>query len=225
MEVARDLQDHQLVDRDDRPCGRIDDVLIEWDDNGARLGAILSGGGILVDQLGAFGRLLKRVPRLESARSHIAIEWRQVRAVEQDRVCLLPPRERLGVRRRSHDPRRLERPLTLNALLQLRVIDSLGSEIGILDLRTDRARPPLAPRVTGLLCAPDPKLVLLGLKRHDGGLLPHPRAARQARFAPWTAIASIDRDSIHLDTPIRELPRLIDTPDEAPSPPDSQEGE
>jgi hypothetical protein len=223
MEVARDLQDYQLVDRDDRPCGRIDDVLVEWDDSGARLGAILSGGGILADQLGAVGRLLKRVPRLESARSHIAIEWRQVRAVEQDRVCLLPPRDRLGVRRQDRDARNAEGQLTLTALLQLRVIDSLGSEIGILDLRTDRARPPLAPRVTGLLCAPAPKLVLLGLKRHDGGLLPRPQAARQARFAPWTAIASIDRRTVHLDTPLGELPRLIDTPDEAPPTPDSKE--
>jgi hypothetical protein len=106
----------------------------------------------------------------------------------------------------------------------LRVIDSLGGEMGMLDVRTDRALPPLAPRVTGLLCAPDPKLVLLGLKRHDGGLLPRPRAARQARFAPWTVIASIDPGAIRLDSPFSELPRLEDTPDEAPPPPNSQEG-
>ncbi|HET6171909.1 MAG TPA: hypothetical protein VFD90_04865 [Gaiellales bacterium] len=224
MEAARDLQDHQLVDRDDRPCGRIDDILIDWDDSGARLGSLLSGGGILVDQLGTLGRLLKRMPRLEAARSHTAIEWRQVRALEQDRVCLLPPSDRLGVRRRSRESRYPDRQLPLTALLQLRVIDSLDREMGLLDVRTDRARPPGAPRVTGLLCAPDPKLVLLGLKRHDGGLLPHPRAARQARFVPWTAIASIDRSAIHLESAFGELPLLIDTSDEAPPPPDSQEG-
>jgi hypothetical protein len=223
MEVARDIQDHQLVDRDDRACGRIDDILIEWDDTGARLGAILSGGGILLDQLGAFGRLVKRVPRLEAARSHIAIEWRQVRALEPHRLCLLPPRDRLGVRRRSREPLHADGQLPLTALLQLRVVDSLGREMGALDVRTDRARPPLAPRVTGLLCAPDPKLVLLGLKRHDGGLLPRPRAARQSRFAPWTAIASIDAGAIHIDRPFAELPRLVDTRDEAPPPPPSQE--
>jgi hypothetical protein len=224
MEVARDLQDHQLVDRDDRPCGRIDDILIDWEESGARLGSLLSGGGILVGQLGAVGRLLKRIPRLEAARSHIAIEWRQVRALEQDRVCLLPPSDRLGLRRRSHEARYPDGQLALTALLQLSVIDSLGQEMGILDVRTDRARPPLAPRVTGLLCAPDPRLVLLGLKRHDAGLLPRPRAAREARFAPWTAIASIETDSVHLDSPFAELPRLTDTPDETPPRPDSQEG-
>jgi len=225
MEVARDIQDHQLVDRDDRACGRIDDVLVEWDDSGARLGAMLSGGGILVDQLGALGRLLKRMPGLEAARSHIAIEWRQIRAFEQDRVCLLPPSDRLGVRRRSREPRAADGALPLTALLQLRVIDTLGCEMGVLDVRTDRAHPPAAPRVTGLLCSPDPKLALLGLKRHDGGLLPRPRAARQARFAPWTAIASIDSEAIHLDSPFGELPRLVDMPDEAAPPPDSQEGQ
>jgi hypothetical protein len=224
MEVARDLQDRQLVDRDDRPCGRIDDLLIEWGESDARLGAILSGGGILVDQLGLLGRLLKRVPRLEAARTHTAIEWRQVRALEQARVCLLPPRDRLGARRRSREARQPDGQLHLTALLQLSVIDSLGRKMGVLDVRTDRARPPVAPRVTGLLCAPDPKLVLLGLKRHDGGLLPRPRAARQARFAPWTAIASIDRVAIHLGSPFSELPLLMDTPDELLPSPDSQEG-
>jgi hypothetical protein len=224
MEVARDIQDHQLVDRDDRPCGRVDDILIEWDESGARLGAILSGGGILVDQLGAVGRLLKRVPRLEGARSHIAIEWRQVRSLEQDRICLLPPSDSLGVRRRSRGVRHPDGQLALTALLQLKAIDSLGREMGVLDVRTDRVRPPLAPRVTGLLCAPDPKLIMLGLKRHDGALLPRPRAARQARFAAWTSIASIDADAFHLDSPFAKLPRLMDTPDEAPPAPDSQEG-
>jgi hypothetical protein len=224
MEVARDLQDHQLVDRDDRPCGRIDDILIHWDESGARLGSLLSGGGILADQLGAVGRLLRRVPHFEAARSYAAIEWRQVRTLEQDRICLLPPSDHLDLRRRSHEARYPDGLLPLTALLRLRVIDSLGREMGVLDVRTDRARPPLAPRVTGLLCTPDPKLVLLGLKRHDGGLLPRPRSARQARFAPWTAIASIDRSAIHLESPFDALPLLIDTPDETPPRPDSQEG-
>jgi hypothetical protein len=156
--------------------------------------------------------------------SHVAIEWRQVRALEQDRVCLLPPGDHLDVRQRSQEGRYPDGQLPLTALLQLSVIDSLGREMGVLDVRTDSARPPRAPRVTGLLCAPDPKLVLLGLKRHDGGLLPRPRAAREARFAPWTAIASIDRSAIYLESPFGDLPRLTDTPDEAPPVPDSQEG-
>jgi sporulation protein YlmC with PRC-barrel domain len=223
MEIARDLQDHQLVDRDDRPCGRIDDILIDWDESGARLGSLLSGGGILVDQLGVVGRLLKRTPGLEAARRHTAIEWRQVRALEQDRVCLLPPGDHLE-QTRSRDARYAGGQLPLTELLQLSVIDSRGQKMGVLDVRTGRAWPPVAPRVTGLLCAPDPKLVLLGLKRHDGGLLPRPYAAKQARFAPWTAIASVDRSAIHLKSPFGDLPLLIDTPDVAPPRPDSEEG-
>jgi hypothetical protein len=223
MDVARDIQDHQLVDRDDTACGRVDDMLIEWDDSGARLGAILSGGGTLLDQLGAVGRLLERLPRLEAAHRRIAIEWRQVRALEPHRLCLLPARDQLGRQPPSPEPRHADGQVLLTALLQRPVVDSLGREMGILDVRTGHARPPVAPRVTGLLCAPDPKLVLLGLKRHDGGLLPRPRAATQARFAPWTAIASIDAQGIHLDRPFGEFPRLMDTRDEAPPPAPSEE--
>jgi len=55
MDIARDLQDHQMLDRDGQACGRIDDILIQWDANGARLGPLLSGGGFLLDQLGRIG--------------------------------------------------------------------------------------------------------------------------------------------------------------------------
>ena len=60
MDVARDLVDRQLVDRDGRECGRIDDIWIEWDADGGRLGPLVSGASILLDQLGAGGRLLWR---------------------------------------------------------------------------------------------------------------------------------------------------------------------
>jgi sporulation protein YlmC with PRC-barrel domain len=213
MEVARDIQDHQLVDRDDELCGRVDDVIIEWDEAGARLGALLSGGGILLEQLGLLGRFLRRVLPWRAAQSHVAIDWHQVRQLGPHHICLLPPRHRIGVRRRataSGDGRRL-----LSALLQRPVIDSNGKRMGILDVRTAMpSRPSTAPRVLGLLCAQEPRLVLLGLKRHDGGLLPRRRLGKQARFVPWETIASIDSDTLHIDRPFDELPLLADTVDQ-----------
>jgi hypothetical protein len=223
MELARDLQDHLLVDRDDRPCGRIDDVLIRWNDAGAQLGPLLSGGGMLIDQLGVAGRLIKRLPRMQAPHTHLAIDWRQVRALEQQHICLLPPRGRLGMRHKGK-PASTGNWLLLTDLLQRCVIDSLGQEMGILDVRIGHVEPPASPRVLGLLCAPDPRLILLGLKRHDGGLLPRPRAIRKGRFAPWEAIASINAHELHLDRPFADLPHLADALDEAPPPQPSGEG-
>jgi hypothetical protein len=213
MDVARDLQDHQLVDRDDEPCGRVDDIVIEWDDAGARLGALLSGGGIFLHQLGLVGDVLKRVLRFQSARSHIAIDWRQIRGFAPQHICLLPPRGHIGLRRVGMlgDDQHL-----LSALLQTPVTDSNAAQMGILDLRTVTPRPPTAPRVIGVLCAQQPRLLLLGLKRHDGGLLPRSRIDGQARFVPWEAIASIRTDGIQLNCSFVDLPLLSDTPDNDP---------
>ena len=54
MDVARDLVDRQLVDHEDeRECGRVDDLWIEWSREGAHLGALASGAAIVLDQFGA----------------------------------------------------------------------------------------------------------------------------------------------------------------------------
>jgi hypothetical protein len=211
MEVARDLQDHQLVDRDDRPCGRVDDVVIAWDASDARVGALLSGLGVLLDQIGLAGRIAKRLP-IRAAHSHVAIEWRQVRELQPHHVCLLPAQGALGLRH-AGTPGSAEGELLLTALLERRVIDDAEHEMGILDVRISPPRPPQAPRVMGLLCAPQPKLLLLGLKRHDGGLLPRPRIGAQARFVPWEAVAEIGQ-VIRLSQAFADLPLLADTPDE-----------
>jgi hypothetical protein len=211
VELARDLQDYQLVDRDDSPCGRVDDLIIGWDRSGARVGDLLSGMGVVLDQLGAPGRLAKRMP-IRALQSHTAIAWRQVRELKPHQVCLLPPRNALGMRRTGH-PKRAADERLLTSLLQMRVIDAGGNAMGILDVRTGRADPPAAPRVTGFLCAPDPKLMLFGLKRHDGGLMPRPRASKKTRFVPWEAIGTI-ADAIRLDCTFENLPHLADAPDE-----------
>jgi hypothetical protein len=95
MDIARDLQDHQMLDRNGQACGRIDDILIQWDASGARLGPLLSGGGFLLDQLGQLGRLLRPLLRFRGARREVSIEWTEIMRVEPHVIHLRDPRERL----------------------------------------------------------------------------------------------------------------------------------
>jgi hypothetical protein len=95
MDIARDLQDHQMLDRDGHACGRVDDILIQWGANGAKLGPLLSGGGFLLDQLGRLGRLLRPVLRFRGARREVHIDWPEIGHIEPHVVHLRIPRNRL----------------------------------------------------------------------------------------------------------------------------------
>jgi hypothetical protein len=55
--AALSLVDHQMIDRSGRPCGNVDDLEFEMDDDGVfHLTAILAGPGMLATRLG-WGRL------------------------------------------------------------------------------------------------------------------------------------------------------------------------
>jgi hypothetical protein len=97
MDIARDLQDRQMLDRDGEACGRVDDILIQWDDNGARIGSLLSGGGFLLDQLGRLGRLLRPLLRSAGARREVRIEWPEIARVEPHAIHLRARRDDLGL--------------------------------------------------------------------------------------------------------------------------------
>jgi sporulation protein YlmC with PRC-barrel domain len=97
MDLARDLQDHQLIDRDGIACGRVDDIIIRWDNEGAQLGPVLSGGAVLLDQLGRLGRVLRPVLRLVGARREVHIDWALVGRIELDAIHVVIPRESLGL--------------------------------------------------------------------------------------------------------------------------------
>jgi hypothetical protein len=97
MDVARDLQDHQLRDRDGDACGRIDDILIEWDAESGRLGPLLSGGSVLLDQLGGLGRVLRLVLRFSGTRREARIDWALVSRIDADAVHVIVPHEHLGL--------------------------------------------------------------------------------------------------------------------------------
>ena len=88
MDVARDLVDRQLADHEDeRECGRVDDLWIEWTREGVHLGALASGAAIVLDQFGAAGRLIQRIGGTRARRSRI-IEWANIARVERSRVLV-----------------------------------------------------------------------------------------------------------------------------------------
>jgi len=65
--AALHLLDRQLIDREDRMCGNVDDVEIEIDDDGrAYVSALLSGPGTLAPRLGMrrYGDWMRRAHAL-----------------------------------------------------------------------------------------------------------------------------------------------------------------
>jgi sporulation protein YlmC with PRC-barrel domain len=98
MDVARDLQDHQLLDRNGNACGRVDDTLIQWDEQGGQLGPMLCGGAILLDQLGRLGRILRPILRFSGARRDVSIDWTLVGRIEHSAIHVVTTREGLALR-------------------------------------------------------------------------------------------------------------------------------
>jgi hypothetical protein len=61
MQLVRDLLDQVLRDQDGHPAGRADDFSIRIGDDGIYVESILSGGGVLADDLGILGRACDRL--------------------------------------------------------------------------------------------------------------------------------------------------------------------
>ena len=210
MDVARDLVDRQLVDRDGRECGRVDDVWIEWDADGACLGPLASGSAIVLDQLGAAGRLLQHIGGARARRSR-PIEWASVARVERSRVLLgCDPAHMTQVRASSLGRR-------YSAMTRLPVIDATGERRGVLDLRSETAFGGAAPSILGLIACRHTWLRTLGMKRYDAAGVPLADVQDHARFVPWNAVTALD-DAIRLGVAFADLPRLSDAPDPGPPP-------
>ena len=212
MDVARDLVDRQLVDHEDeRECGRVDDVWIEWSREGAHLGALASGAAIVLDQFGAAGRLIQRIGGTRARRSRI-IEWANIARVERSRVLVdcdarhaIRPQPPSLTRRRYAE------------IARLTVIDVAGEERGVLDLRSETVSGGAAPPILGVIVCRRTWLRTLGMKRYDATGVPLADVQDHARFVPWNVVSALD-DSIRLRVAFADLPLLRDAPDPGPPP-------
>jgi hypothetical protein len=206
MDVARDLVDRQLVGPDERECGRVDDLWIEWDAGGGRLGPLVSGGGIVLDQLGATGRLLQYLGGARARRSH-PIDWASVARVERSRVLLSrKPGEATGA------PKSSAGRLRYSAFARMPVIDATDDERGLLDLRTETVLGGVPPPILGIIACRRTWLRTLGMKRYDAAGVPLADVQAHARFVPWSAVVDLD-GAIRLHAAFADLPRLDHVPD------------
>jgi hypothetical protein len=97
IHLVRDLLDLALRDADGEPAGRVDDVAIEPDgEGGYHVAAILSGGGILADDLGTLGRACEHVCRLVRRRPlrRASIPWSSVSDVAEHALTVQRPSAR-----------------------------------------------------------------------------------------------------------------------------------
>ncbi len=211
MDVARDLLDRQLTGPDGRECGRVDDLWLEWNADGAQLGALESGAATVLAQLGVAGSLLRRLGG-DRARRARAIEWSDVVRVDRTQVVLarVPPE---GGPLRPAEPGRRR----YSAISRLAVVDAGGERRTVLDIRTKNAGSGAGPAVLGLIACRHPWLRTLGMKRYDPSGAPLADVQRHARWVPWGAIAELG-DEIHLAHTFDGFPRLGDAPDPGPPP-------
>lgn len=209
MDVARDLVDRQLVDRHGRECGRVDDVWIEWDIDGARLGPLASGAAIVLDQLGATGRLLQHIAGARARRSR-PIDWASVARVERNRVLLGGDPAHMTQARASSLGRH-----RYSAIARLPIIDAAGERRGMLDIRSETASAGAAPSILGLIACRHTWLRTLGMKRYDAAGVPLADVQDHARFVPWNVVTALD-DAIRLRACFSEMPRLSEAPDPGP---------
>jgi sporulation protein YlmC with PRC-barrel domain len=74
LDIALNLLDHQLLDKDGRRCGNVDDLAIEGDE----VVAILAGPGYWPQRSRWLGRLASRL----GGGGRVRIPWSEVKSIE-----------------------------------------------------------------------------------------------------------------------------------------------
>jgi hypothetical protein len=222
MDIGRDLIDHRMADGDDIDAGMVDDIWITWRADAARLGPLLSGTPIMLDELGRLGRWLGRVaPRIGWTHAVLwrEIDWRSVKRIERPQLRLVEPRSDIPKRRDRRPKPTLGRQGRMRYLelsrLSVRTRDD--QRFGIVDVRVG----PLVtepPEVLGLLISPHERARAFGLKRYDSTRTRLGSATGDERFLPWEAIDEITEREIRTRTVSGELGPLAAAPNPAPPP-------
>ncbi len=95
IDIALKVLDHQILDRDGRRCGNVDDLEIEGGPGEtARVTAILVGPGVWPQRAGWIGRIASFV----GGGRRVRVPWGEVREVESH-VILRKSAEELGLGR------------------------------------------------------------------------------------------------------------------------------
>jgi sporulation protein YlmC with PRC-barrel domain len=74
LHVGHNVLDHQLLDKDGRRCGNVDDLAVE----GADVVAILSGPGYWPSRAGWLGRLAGRI----GGSGRVRVPWEEVTKID-----------------------------------------------------------------------------------------------------------------------------------------------
>jgi hypothetical protein len=147
MHLVRDLLDQALRDPDGHPAGRADDFSICVGDDGMYVESILTGGGILADDLGIFGRACEGLCRLVRRRPlrRASIPWSAVGEVAEH--ALTVPDAPAGNDRVA----RATGGIRLRSARRVPARTADGVRLHLLDLQVVDPRPRERLRVAGLI--------------------------------------------------------------------------
>jgi hypothetical protein len=180
MHLVRDLLDQLLVDADGEPAGRADDFSLRVSGDGIFVDAILSGGGILADDLGLIGRACEVIARTLRRRAlrRNSIPWTSVSVVAEHALTVTATGMPTATPRTTSST-----VVRLRAVRRLPLRSADGARVHLVDLQVDDAEPGARMQVSGFIVRP----------RHRFSwpisLRPRPRGpAHNWRFVPAASV-------------------------------------
>jgi hypothetical protein len=156
MHLVRDLLDQALRDVDGEPAGRADDFSLSVGSDGIFVDSILSGGGVLADDLGLIGRACDGIARVVRRRPlrRAAIPWSSVSEIAEHALTVVATPGSAPT-----TPGRPARPVvTLRVLRRLPLRTADGERLHLVDLQVADAHPAARRQVIGLIVRPRHRL-------------------------------------------------------------------
>jgi hypothetical protein len=151
MHLVRDLLDQLLVDPSGEPAGRADDFSLTVAGNDILVDSILSGGGILADNLGFIGRVCEGIARAVRRRAlrRRSIPWTSVSEVAEHALTIVARGMATATPTTTSS-----RVVCLRALRRLPLRTADGTRLHLVDLQVTAAQPAARMRVTGFIVRP-----------------------------------------------------------------------
>jgi hypothetical protein len=197
MQLVRDLLDQALRDPEGMPAGRADDFLLVVEDDGIFVAAILSGGGIVADDLGWIGRACESIVRVVRRRPlrRSSISWGDVSEVAEHALTV-PEDRRAG---------RAAAGVRLRTVRRLPVRSADGVRLHLVDLQVVDPRPRARLRVAGAIVRPRSRIAW------PVSLRPRQRAAAgDWRFVPASHLG-LSHEALVVDSTFASLEPVGDS--------------